>query len=542
MKLKVLENTTALIKKKKINMNIADRLVKILEENGVKHIFGHPGEQILPFYKALQGSKIQHILMRHEQAAIHACDAYSRSSSNLGVCVSTAGPGAMNLTMGLATAFKDNVPILVITGDNSIDIRNEDHFQSIAISKIFKNITFKSFNPKSVKELLNDFYIAIQILNKNPKGPVHINLSKDLLTCSDISIKKPKYDPVFNYDNLNKALDLIKKSKKPLIIAGSGIKYSNSIREFRNLVYEKNIPIVNTYPAKGIISEFDEHNLGLLGIRGSKKSNYALKNSDMVIALGSKLSERTVQDLSFVEDKLIHVNIDEEKLKGKCKIHGNLAIFLKELNSLNLKFPNEWIDEINSVKDDFKIQGLDSHKLNPQIAIKNILNCSNDSLIINDAGTHTTWTTIMSKISENSQLIFSGSFAPMGYGIPGAIGSSIGNPSKDIVLIVGDGGFQMNIQELATISNYKLPIKICLINNNELGIIRQYEEDIYNMEKYQVDLDNPDFIDISNSYGISSEKVNSIKNLKVALKNAFRVKKPYFIEIMVESENIPLPK
>ena len=523
-------------------MNVANSLVKILEENGVKHIFGHPGEQILPFYEALSKSSIEHILMRHEQGAAHAADAFSRSSDKLGVCISTGGPGALNLTMAVATAFKDNVPILVITGDNPTCTKNKDYFQSINISEIFKNITFKSFNPKNSKEALHDFNMAIEILNKSPKGPVHINLSKDILLGESPEYVKTVFNTDYNYENIEIAKNLIKKSKKPLIIAGAGIKYSKALDAFKKFVNDTNIPVCTTYQSKGIISEYEPLNLGLIGVRGSKLTEYALLNSDLIIALGSKLSERTIIDKSLIKNKLIHVNIDKDVLYGDYRIHGDVLRFLKEIQELNFKSTNKWLDDIHLNKDDLIIEGLDSNNLNPQIAIKNILDVFKNSIIVNDAGTHTTWTTIMSKLDESSKLIFSGSFAPMGYGLPGAIGCSIANPDSNVILINGDGGFQMNIQELATIFEYNLPITICILNNSELGIIRQYEEEFYNMKKYQVDLENPDFIAISNAYGIDSSKVKSENQLKIALKEAFKSKKPYLIEIIVDSENIPFPK
>ncbi|WP_409199999.1 thiamine pyrophosphate-binding protein [Methanobrevibacter sp. DSM 116169] len=530
------------IKKKKINMNISSWIVKILENNGVKHIFGQPGEQILPLYVALKDSNIEHILMNHEQAAAHASDAYSRSSNKFGVCLSTAGPGALNFTMAIATAFKDNVPMLIITGDNPTNIKDKDCFQSIPINDVFKNITFKSFNPSSSKEALDNLYLAINLLDNEPKGPIHINLSKDILLEELENYEKVDFKVNYNYENIEIAKKLIKDSKKPLIIAGAGVKYSKALEKLKIFCFDKNIPISTTYHAKGIINEFDKINLGMVGVRGSNFSNYALDNSDLIIALGCKLSERTIIDKLPINNKLIHVNIDESVLEGNCKIHGDVGTFLDKINDLTLKFNNDWMDEIYSNNVPLKVEGLDSLSLNPQIAIKEILSNYENTLFVNDAGTHTTWVTLESKLGEGSQLIYSGSFAPMGYGLPASIGASIANQDKKTVLINGDGGFQMNLQELAVISKLNLPIIICILNNNELGIIRQYEEEFYNMESYQVKLDNPDFIGISTSYGISSSKVKTEKELKIALKEAYNVNKPYLIEIIVESENIPFPK
>ncbi|MDL2247005.1 thiamine pyrophosphate-binding protein [Methanobrevibacter sp. OttesenSCG-928-K11] len=524
-------------------MNVAERLVKILEDNDVCHIFGHPGEQILPFYNALKDSSIEHILMRHEQAAAHAADAYSRTSSKFGVCISTGGPGALNFTMALATAFKDNVPMLVITGDNPTDIRNKDYFQSIAISDIFKNITFKSFNPQNSSEAICSFKLAIEILNKEPKGPVHINLSKDILLNSDIPLDEVNYIPDYDYTNIPEAKELIKNSKKPLIIAGSGILYSNSLKSFEKFIRNNSIPIATTFHSKGIISEFDKLNLGLVGIRGLSISDYALDNADLIIAIGSKLSERTILDKESIKNKLIHINIDKNCLYGECQIHGDVKKCLNEFNQLQLEINNNWLNEIYANDVPVEIEGIHSEDipLKPQSAIDTILSNFKESIIVNDAGSHTTWTTLLTKLDKSSRLVFSGSFAPMGYGLPGAIGAYIANPSKKIVLINGDGDFQMNIQELATVSQYNIPITICILNNNELGIIRQYQEELYNVKKYQVNLINPDFEAIAKSYEIESTKVSSKIELNNILRDISIKNKPFLIEINVASENAPLP-
>lgn len=545
-------------------MKCSDLLVEILEKSYVKHIFGHPGEQILGFYDSLKKSEIKHILMRHEQSAAHAADGYARISGKFGVCVSTAGPGALNLTMGIATAFKDSVPLLVITGDNSTDKREDyDFFQSIDINEIFKNITIKSFSPKNPIEAISNLKESINILNSKPIGPVHINLAKNILEeeIEEIDINKlegvGKVEDSSNYSILDDVITLFKSSKKPLVIAGSGIHYSNSTMELRQFLNKNRVPMVTTYPARGVISEKNLYNLGLVGIRGTKQANFAAKESDFILALGTKLTERTRDLISenLKLNKVVHVNLDENVLKGKININGDVKKVLNLLNKINtcskpnsyVESRNKWFKSINENENDLIIPGLEAELLNedeeplsPQRAIYEIFSASEEFYVVGDAGSHSTWFTLLKNNLKPSHSIFSGGFAPMGYGLPASIGANIAT-DKTIILIVGDGGFQMTIEELAVISEYNLPIVICLLNNNQLGIIRQWQEE-YHSGSFEVDLKNPNFKKISKAYNIKYKKVKNSKTLHNTIKKAIDKNKPYLIEIAVKIENIPLPK
>lgn len=517
-------------------MNVADRLVQVLEEAEVKHIFGIPGEQILPMYDAIEDSSIEHILVRHEQAAAHAADAYYRSSGKFGVCISTAAPGALNFVMAVATAYKDNVPMLIITGDNPTPIKHLDYFQSFPLSKVFKGITFKSYDPSNGSEAIANLKEAIAILNHEAKGPIHLNLSNNITQELEFNEEEVNYIPDYDYNNIGKANKLIKESRKPFIILGSGAINSN----INKIVNENSIPVSTTFAGKGIIDEKKEINLGLIGVRGSKKSDYALKNSDCVIAIGTRLSERTIKDFGAIRNKLIHVNIDKDKLKGNCQIHGDAQIFLNraKFNKVN------WLDEIlNQNIQEEKVEGIEDEAipLKPQSAINSVLKIAKNSIIVSDAGSHTTWTTLLAKPDSFGKLLFSGGLAPMGYGLPAAIGATIANPNEKVILICGDGDIQMNIQELATIKQYNLPIIIVVLNNNEYGIVRQFEE-VYGMEPYQVTLENPNFIKIAAAYGIDSVKIDSKEYLEDFMKIAMNLDQPIFIEVNVAKEDIPLPK
>ena len=608
-------------------MNAAEVLVQLLEKDGVKHIFGHPGEQILSFYKALKGSSIEHILTRHEQGAAHAADAYARSSGNYGLCISTAGPGAMNLIMGVATAFKDSVPLLVITGDNDYSRKDEDIFQNSPLNAVFENITIASFHPSSGRSAVFNLIEALVLLHKKPKGPVHINLSKDILledvVLDDIDLRKVidsfesnvfediDYDSVSDLDifnesisnisslydvvnlfdedsiyhdgkllfrnsfydksddsckkilrdvdnNIDLAIEKIKLSRKPLVIVGNGVVWGKAIEKLSTFVSKTWVPIATTFHSKGIISESDKLNLGIVGLRGTSLANYAYENSDCILVLGAKLSERTIASCDFdsVNDRIIHVNIDESCLKGNIKICMDnsdfLDLLLDEVESKIYKDKEfiryqDWIDEIYSNYEELIVDGIDDVEenyspLRPPYAINKIVNRFKGSYFLSDAGTHTTWTTLLSKNDRFGKLLFSGGFGPMGYGLPAAIGVAIAHPYDQVVLICGDGDIQMVIQELATIKEYDLNVSIFIIDNSQLGIIRQWEETVYDMDRYQIDLVNPDFVKLAEAYGIDGVKAESREDLDLAIDKAFYSDHAVLVDVCVCEENIPLPK
>lgn len=508
---------------------MADRFVQILEEEGIENIFGIPGEQIMPLYKALSKSNINHILTRHEQAAAHAADGYYRSSGKIGVCIATASPGALNFTMAVATAFKDNIPILVITGDNELKYRNTDYFQSTPQVDIFKHITRASYNPLNGSEAIFVLKAAIYELKTIPKGPIHINLSKDVMLQEDFDDFDLCYLCEDDLSNLSSAQELINTSKKPLFILGAGaITQKDKIKE---IAEKYRIPVTTTFHGKGIISEEDPLNLGLVGIRATPRAKYAFENSDCIIALGIKASERTLPE---IPENLIHVNINRDVLIGDYPIHGKVEDFLSEIEFIK----TDWLNEILKIDNTLEFEGTDDD-LKPQAAIKRILDKFSDNIIVSDAGSHTTWTSLMKKSKRPGHLLFPGGMAPMGYGLPAAIGAAIATGEK-IILINGDGDVQMNIQELATVRENNLDILIFILNNSEYGIIRQWQEDFYDMKAYQVKLDNPDFAKLASSYKIDAARVDNLDDLELLLQKD--LSGPIVVEVVVESENIPLPK
>ena len=527
-------------------LRCADALVKILEFNNVKFIFGHPGEQILPFYDAMRQSQLKHILMRHEQGAAHAADGYSRASADVGVCTATGGPGAMNLVMGIATAYKDSVPIIVITGDIPTDKKGKNEFQEIDICSVFKPITIESFDIKTPEQGILALISAFKTIKYHKKGPIHLNFPKDVLeSCVDASIvgslKNEEYKHKIDCDTLKNVFKLLENSKKPLILAGAGAVWSHASDTLLKFAENHNIPVATTYPGRGIISEENKLSVGMIGIRSTDASKYAGKNCDLILGLGCRFSERT--KVGIGDCKIIHVNIDEGVLEGDIKIQSDIKEFLGLIMDVKVKTDKMWLLKVQELSNKYHINtDYPDVPIKPQRAIKEILDASDDSIIVNDAGTHTTWVTLLISVKTPSSLLFSGGFGPMGYGVPGAIGAAFANPDKNIVAIVGDGDFQMTSQELATINEYDLPILMCIINNSSLSIIKQWQNRYYG-KCYQVELKNPDFIKLSDAYHIPAMKVDSPGQVSSVIYKALSFKKPYLIEIIVDkNEEIPLPE
>jgi acetolactate synthase I/II/III large subunit len=527
-------------------LRCADALVKILEFNNVKFIFGHPGEQILPFYDSMRQSRLKHILMRHEQGAAHAADGYSRASADVGVCTATGGPGAMNLVMGIATAYKDSVPIIVITGDIPTDKKGKNGFQEIDICSVFKPITIESFDIKTPEQGILALISAFETIKYHKKGPIHLNFPKDVLeSYVDASIVgslvNEKYEHKIDDETLKNVFKLLENSRKPLILAGAGAVWSHASDTLLKFAQKYNIPVATTYPGRGIISEENKLSVGMIGIRSTDASKYAGKNCDLILGLGCRFSERTLVGIG--DCKIIHINIDEGVLEGDIKIQSDIKEFLEKIMNVRIKTDKKWLLQVQEHSNRYHVDtDYPDIPIKPQRAIKEILDASNDSIIVNDAGTHTTWVTLLILVKTPSSLLFSGGFGPMGYGIPGAIGAAFAKPDKNIVAVVGDGDFQMTSQELATINEYDLPILVCIINNSSLSIIKQWQNRYYG-KCYQVELKNPNFIKLSHAYHIPAVKIDSPGQISSAIYKALSFKKPYLIEIVVDkNEEIPLPE
>lgn len=527
----------------KADRNTAEYLVKVLEDNGVDYVFGYPGEQVLPIYEALRKSGIKHVLTRHEQAAIHAADSYARISGKYGVCLATAGPGAMNLVMGVSACYKDSVPVLVLTGDVPTTVKGTNTFQDLPLNDIFRPICFKSYNAYSPEKLENSINEAFMYFEDGVSGPVHINIPKDVQSkpmnvshkvIHTRNIRTPQES------DIEDTIKMIENSEKPLIIAGYGIIYADAMKEFNEFVEKTGIPVTTTWNARGIIPENDERNLGLVGNRGKTRANYASEHADLIIALASRLSERTTSHINT--KNIIQVNTNTQHNYGETFYHCNVKEFLEEINKKEIKTNiGKWKTRILSKDETRNYVPEKTDKLHPDTVIQNILdNCDENTTIVIDAGTIPTYFTMDSTVEKTGKILFSGGLGPMGYAIPAAIGATYARPDDVIIAATGDGAVQMTIEELAVLNTYKLPIIVIIINNSLLGIIKQWQ-DMADIPKYQVDLDNPDFVKLAQSYNIEADNITSIEELNEKLSKAIKEKKPHLFNIEVADVPIPLP-
>jgi len=516
----------------------AEVLAGILEEAGFTHIFGHPGEQILPLYEALRKSGLEHVLMRHEQGAVHAADGYARASGGPGVCVATGGPGALNLVMGVAAASTDSVPLIAMTGDLPRG-GGPGRFQEVDLEAVFRALTRMSMTPGSGDEASMMLADSISSLRRGLTGVIHINLPRDVLeedACPPVGPSE-----VFReLPDMSRALELLGSTRRPLILAGGGVIWGNAVGEFREFIENARIPVVTTYSARGVIPEDHPLCLGMTGTRGTPAANHAAGNCDVLLVLGARLSERTLAATG--NPRVIHVNTDPSVLRGDVVLEMDVGDFLRELPEL--KGPEGWFKELAAYRRDnppiSELQPPGGGAFVTSSAVRGILDAAPDATIVNDAGSHTTWVTLHRRVLRERSLIFSGGFGPMGYGLPAAIGAKLADPSRDVIMIAGDGGFQMTIQELGTVAELELPITMCILNNQKLDVIRQWQEMNYGTS-YSVELKNPDFIRLADAYGIGAERILRLEDVSGAVERALESGEPRLLEFMVEGEDIPLP-
>ncbi|MCS3901458.1 biosynthetic-type acetolactate synthase large subunit [Methanococcus voltae] len=557
------------------NVNGAEALLKALEAEKAKVIFGYPGGVLVSFYESLCDSNIIHILTRHEQAAAHMADGYARASGKAGFCIGTSGPGATNLVTGVATAHMDSSPVIAITGQVSSDIIGDDAFQEIDSFGIFMPITKHNFQIRKSDDLVDIMAKAHEIATTGRPGPVHVDIPSDILVGelsnglkipADINISSYKPTTVGHPLQIKKTIEAIVNSKKPLILAGGGVSIaqaSNELLEFAELL---NVPVCTTLMGKGCISEKHELSTGLTGMHGTYASNNLIEQCDLLISIGCRFSDRVTGKASeFAPNaKIIHMDIDPAEI-GKnvpvdIPIVGDakriLQDLIKQLKKHNISLDTtEWMDEVNKLmklsEEELKITEEESksnnlentknnEKLHPKVAIYDLMDAIYDidpelenTYITTDVGQNQMWMARYFKFKKDA-LITSGGLGTMGFGFPAALGVKFAKPNANVISISGDGGFLMNSQELATMAHYDIPIVAVIFNNRALGMVHQLQSVLKNRQS-QIHLgETPDFIELAHSYGVRAERVSNSKDLKETLKKAISLNKPYVIEVMID--------
>ena len=547
------------------NINGARIILEILYRHNLNTVFGYPGGAVIPLYDALYDykEKITHIFTRHEQGATHAADGYARISGKTGVSIATSGPGATNTVTGIMTAHMDSTPLLVITGQVPSTSLGSDAFQESDITGISLPITKHSYLVRTIEDLPRILKEAIYLTNIGRPGPVLVDIPKNI-QLEEISYEKfeqlysAKNNPTSTYEHLyaipkTKSIDLminmIKESKRPIIFSGNGIVKSRVQETLTKVIKKFDIPMTSTLLGLGSLPHNDIHNLHMLGMHGTAYANYAVDEADLIIALGMRFDDRVTGNVKkFCKNaKIIHIDIDEAEI-NKIKevdlhIVGDLNGILKKLleSSYEKQHP-EWMKRISELKKKFPLsKDFSKDEISPQHLISKISQITKgDTIICTDVGQHQMWVAQYYEFNKINSIVTSGGAGTMGFGLPAAIGAKLANPDRDVVAIVGDGGFQMNSQELMTISQYNLNIKVIIVNNSFLGMVRQWQ-DMFNNKRYSfVDLEiNPDFVTLGKAYRIDSYRVEKNDLLDDLLEKTFKTDKPVLIDaVVVKEENI----
>ena len=534
-------------------------VLQTLKELGVEIIFGYPGGAMLPLYDAIHNFEgIQHILARHEQGATHEAEGYAKSSGKVGVVVVTSGPGATNAVTGIADAYLDSVPLLVFTGQVGRQSIGKDAFQEADTVGITAPITKYNYQIRETADIPRIVTEAYYLARTGRPGPVEIDLPKDVsilevTEINDPSLNLPHYheSEKATDEQLQELLTELSVSKKPVVIAGGGINYSGSVDIFRAFVEKYQIPVVSTLLGLGTLPISHELQLGMAGMHGSYAANMALVEADYIINLGSRFDDRVVSNpAKFAKNAVVaHIDIDAAELgkivKTDIPILSDLKAALSrllQLNNVKTDF-NDWIKTVieNKEKAPFTYEP-QNHDIRPQETIKLIGEYTQgDAIIVTDVGQHQMWVAQYYPYKNARQLITSGGMGTMGFGIPAAIGAKLAQPNKNVIVFVGDGGFQMTNQELALLNGYGIAIKVVLINNHSLGMVRQWQESFYEERRSQSVFDvEPNFQLLAEAYGIKHVKLDNPKTLADDLK-IITEDEPMLIEVLISKSEHVLP-
>jgi acetolactate synthase-1/2/3 large subunit len=538
-------------------------IVESLKKEGVDIIFNYPGGAVIPLFDELQGAPFRQILVRHEQAAVHAADGYARATGKVGVVLVTSGPGATNTVTGIATAFMDSVPIIILTGQVPTLLIGNDAFQEADIVGITRPCTKHNYLVKDIKDLARTLKEAFYVARSGRPGPVLIDLPKDVLVNST-EFKYPEkvfirgYQPTFegHLGQIQRAVTLILKSKKPVLYVGGGIISSNASKELTHLAERLSIPVTMTLMGLGSIPGNHPLSLGMLGMHGTYWANMAVMESDLLIAIGSRFDDRVTGKIEAFapQAKIIHIDIDPTSISknvrvdlpivGDCKhVLSKILSLLEEedVNSFKAGM-DKWHHQIEKFKAIHNMRYEQKDIIKPQYVIEKIFELTKgDAIISTEVGQNQMWTAQYFSFLRPRTLLTSGGLGTMGYGFPAAMGAQVAFPNKLVIDIAGDGSFQMNSQELATVVQHRLPVKVAILNNSYLGMVRQWQEFFYGKRYASVSLEgaSPDFVKLAEAYGAVGLRATKPEEVVPILKKAFSIPEPVIIDFVTDpGENV----
>ncbi len=543
-------------------------LLECLKQEGVDTVFGYPGGTVINIYDELYSfPDIRHILPRHEQAGVHAADGYARASGKVGVAIATSGPGATNTVTGIATAYMDSVPLVVITGQVPTALIGNDAFQEVDIIGITRPCTKHNFLVKNVKDLAGIVKKAFYIARTGRPGPVLIDLPKDVQVATtefrypekvDLRGYKPTIEG--HPKQIEKAAAMLLAAKRPVIYAGGGVILGNASAELRELAETLHAPVTTTLMGLGAFPEDSPLSLGLLGMHGTYYANMAVTNCDLLVAVGARFDDRVTGKIAAFAPhaKIIHVDVDPTSIKKNVRVDLPIVGMVDDVLAHLLKVIEErgdavesfrngvkpWLAEIDGWKAKHPMAFAESSKLiKPQAVIRKLRELSQpDAIIATDVGQHQMWTAQYFSFSSPRTLLSSGGLGTMGYGLPAAMGAQAAFPERQVIAVCGDGGFQMNLQEIATLVQNRLPVKVCIMNNNYLGMVRQWQELFFGKRYSQTVLELPiDFIKLAEAFGAAGFVATKPSEVEDTIRKGFATPGPVLMEFKIAREEKVLP-
>jgi len=541
-----------------MKMSGAQILIECLKKEGVEVIFGYPGGQVLPIFDKLYDAPIKFILTRHEQGAAHAADGYARATGKVGVCLATSGPGATNLVTGIATAYMDSIPMIAITGQVKSFLIGNDAFQEADITGITRPITKHNYLVEDVRDLARILKEAFHIASTGRPGPVLIDIPSDI-QMQETEFDYPQkieirgYNPTYigHIGQIKRAAKAIAEAKRPILYVGGGVIISGASEEVAELATKNDIPVTMTLLGLGAFPATDKLSLGMLGMHGTAYANHSIMESDLIIAVGARFDDRVTGKLDAFAPhaKVIHIDIDPASVSKNVEVDipivGDAKTVMKQLNK-SVKKPDtkEWLKKIEEWKNKYPLKYKDDDKLHPQYVVEEIYNVTKgEAIICTEVGQNQMWAAQFYKFMKPRTMLSSGGLGTMGYGFPAAIGAQIGRPGAAVFDIAGDGSIQMNIQELATAVINKLPVKVAILNNCYLGMVRQWQELFYKKRYSYTCLGGtcPDFVKLAESYGAVGMRIMRKEDVRPAIEKALEIDNTVFLDFHVEQEENVFP-
>ncbi len=536
-------------------MKAADAIIQCVKQENVHTVFGYPGGAVLPLYEALRNSDMRHILVRQEQAAVHSASGFARATGTVGVCIGTSGPGATNLITGIATAYMDSIPLVVLTGQVRSNMIGRDVFQEVDITGATEPFTKHSYLIKEAKEIPRIMKEAFHIAGTGRPGPVLVDIPMDLQE-EHIVFDYPETVQIRGYKptvkghagQIKRALKRLKSSKRPLIVAGGGISLAKSEKELKDFVEKAKIPVVHTLMGVGCLPTEHPYYMGMIGSHGFPFANRAVAQADVVVFIGARIGDRATggAEVFAKHADIIHIDIDPAEIGknlgvlipvvGDCK--HILQCLYEGIENLDTE---EWIKDLNAWKEQGKQTFEMGAMVNPKYAIQLLSEIvDEEAILVADVGQNQMWAARNFCIKGERKYLTSGGLGTMGYSLPAAVGVKMGVPHRQVVAVMGDGSFQMSMYELGTIKTHKLPLVILLFNNQRLGMVRELQDRTYG-NRYGVFLEhNPDFMKLAEAYGMKGRRITRNEDLQAAFEEALQAQEPYLLECLVDSEESTL--